>query len=527
MNQTHFQHSFGQWIVGVLCVTLIGGLGCRSSQKIKSLEYARYRNVAQTGICLNGSHLDATSDGIGWSPLEPTLPTLVKGQTTAQENENDGLSENRKSQSLVNQTGDSATLPSDTAAVQNSQLAVETNARTLSELIGLAIARNPEVDAARKDIELACSKIPQVASLADPMLEVVTWPIYPNVEQQAGGRMIADVAISQEFPWAGKRESRVGQATREVNRLQNKLHAAELKVANEVKQACINLWLANQQLEIAKKDQIFLENLFDQAESQYEAGRGGQQDLLRINAEIGVSKTDQSRLMSEEKIARAELVRVLSLEPDHSFEIAMESSDFLRVESLPDWESISAQALAANPELHSLWAEVQRDQWKATESRLNYYPDVTCSLGWGSMTTRRALAPTADGVDNLTAGVGFNLPVRIAARDAALRESEAQVVKGIRNWERERDQVLRDVRQMHTELQSLQERSLKYRQEIIPSIEQAVAVSSTAYEAREVDLGELILLRRELLRLKSATIDLQAQWHKLRANLSWLLAEVN
>lgn len=428
---------------------------------------------------------------------------------------------NRSPQSSVTASG------FESPAIQ--QISFEPSSVSLAEWIKLAIERNPEIEAARQEIEMASAKIPQVASLGDPMVGLITWPIFPNVEQQAGGRMIADVMISQEVPWKGKRESRVGQASGEVNRLQSKLLAAELKVANQVQQACVDLWLATQQLEIVQSDRLLLEGLTDLAETRYEAGSGGQQDILRIKSEIGLNQADQSRMIAEQKKALAEFARVLNTPSDDSMDASVMPGLVFQhplVEpSLPSWEEVSAQAMAANPEIHARWAEVQRDQWRVKESRLNYYPDVTYSAGWGVMTSRRALAPTADGMDNLTAGVSFNLPVRRAARDAALRESQSQVEKGIREWEREQSQILRDVKQLHADLVNTQTQLQHYRETILPSLEQALEVTTTAYEANQVNLSELIELRRELLKLRSTEKDLQAQWHKLRADLSWLTAD--
>jgi outer membrane protein, heavy metal efflux system len=428
---------------------------------------------------------------------------------------------NRPKQGSATATGFEST------AIQ--QISFEHPFVSLAEWIKLAIERNPEIEAARQEIEMASAKIPQVASLGDPMVDLITWPIFPNVEQQAGGRMIADVMVSQEVPWKGKRESRVGQASGEVNRLQSKLIAAELKVANEVQQAVIDLWLATQQLEIVQSDRLLLEGLTDLAETRYEAGSGGQQDILRIKSEIGLNQADQSRMIAEQKKSLAEFARVLNTPNDDSMDASvMQGLVFqhpLVEPSLPSWEVVSAQAMAANPEIHARWAEVQRDQWRVKESRLNYYPDITYSAGWGVMTSRRALAPTADGMDNLTAGVSFNLPVRRAARDAALRESQSQVEKGIREWEREQTQTLRDVKQLHADLVNTQTQLEHYRETILPSLEQALEVTTTAYEANQVNLSELIDLRRELLKLRSTEKELQAQWHKLRADLSWLMAD--
>jgi outer membrane protein TolC len=141
------------------------------------------------------------------------------------------------------------------------------------------------------------------------------------------------------------------------------------------------------------------------------------------------------------------------------------------------------------------------------------------------MTTNRAMSPVADGTDNLTAGVSFNLPVRRAARDAALRESESQVEKGVHEWERQRDQITRDVEQLYATLDGLESQLAQFRDTIVPSLEQALEISTDAYETNQVTMSELIELRRELLKLRSQERELQAQRQKRRADLGWLMAE--
>ncbi|MBL8892104.1 MAG: TolC family protein [Planctomycetaceae bacterium] len=473
------------------------------------------------GLCLGGEVGCQSGSGIVFPNQRPVFE---QGTPTAPRLTTRTVPESSQTAGSVATSAKIAVTPFPDSKIQ--QATFQDTDLDLSQWISLALERNPEVAVARREVEIASAKIPQVGSLADPMVDVVAWPIYPNVQQQAGGRMIADVVVSQEVPWRGKRESRVAQASGEVTRLQNKLAATELKVANEVRQAYIECWLASQKLEIAQNDRLFLEGLLDLAQTRFEAGTSGQQEVLRIQAEIGLNHTEQSRLTADRKNSLAEFARVIQEPTDFSHDGLPLSFDLMET-TLPSWEEVSTQALAANPELQARWAEVQRDQWRVKESQLNYYPDLTYSAGWGVMTARRAISPTADGIDNLTAGVSFNLPVRIASRDAALRESQIQVEKAMREWERQQAEIQRDVRQLHAQLESLAAQLHQYRETIVPSLEQALEVTTTAYEANQATLSELIELRRELLKLRATQKDLQAQWQKSRADLYWLMAEGN
>lgn len=535
----------------LIVVSLLIAGGCRSGKQVKDAEYCPVRSVAKTNWCPGPSdsaeaqHLDGPvraamlDDSLNRHRRDSSKGDFEKPDA---EKENEGLSAKIKEDATSDDSVDSKnedgqdkskesekeTSPKSDADSEKliDSKAVESTGLGLSDLIRFALDQNPEIAIARKEIEIACAKIPQAASLADPMVDVISWPITSNAQQTAGGRMTAEIMISQEVPWKGKRESRVGQAAREVNRLQNQKTAVELKIANEVKQAWYDYWLVNQKVAISEKDFLFLNDLLERAKIMYEGGRIGQQDLLRLQSEIGLNSANLANLEAEKTQAHAECLRVLNWPPEQHLSLGTSICE-IEDAAIPDRAAVLAQATTASPELQAIWAEVQRDQWKVTESRLDYYPDLKFSAGWGGMTTRNALATTADGVDNLLAGVSFNLPVRIAARDAALRESESQVVKGLRDWERFRNQTERDVVRLHAVLVSLKAQLAAYQTEVVPQLNDALEVMVAGYEVDKTDLGELIGLRREILRLRGTELELRARWCQTRADLAMLMAEVD
>jgi hypothetical protein len=210
-----------------------------------------------------------------------------------------------------------------------------------------AISQNARVQAARKRVDAAAMRVPQAASLKDPMLDVTGWPFFPNVPQTASGRMTVDMMVSQEIPWRGKLNKQAAAAEAEVNAARAQLAAAELKVVEEVKLAYFDLYYVQRTIKVIKEDRKILSDLIKVSEAMYVTGKANQQGVLRLQAEL--------------------------------FNI-----------------------------------------------------DVTFKMGWAEMTTSRAIAPSADGIDNVAVGLGMNLPIyRNRLRAAVLRCSTKTSMSGV------------------------------------------------------------------------------------------------
>jgi hypothetical protein len=124
--------------------------------------------------------------------------------------------------------------------------------------IAFALAQNPEIQAARREVEARANRVPQEASLADPTIDAMTWPFYPNVPQTASGRMRWDLRVGQELPWPGKLERRAEAAEAEVQQSQAELAAAELAVIEQVKRAYYELYYVEQATHVTATEQRLL-----------------------------------------------------------------------------------------------------------------------------------------------------------------------------------------------------------------------------------------------------------------------------
>jgi outer membrane protein, heavy metal efflux system len=386
-------------------------------------------------------------------------------------------------------------------------------------LIAWAVAQNPAIEAARKQMEAASYRIPQAASLEDPMLEV-----NPFLAPMGMGDMeqVIQMGVSQQIPWSGKLPSRAEVAAHEAQRARAQWAAAELAVIEQVKIAYYQLYFVQQAIRISQADRELLLALQEIAAARFRVGQVNQQDVLRAELEVLELDNQLVRLQQELDTARARLARQLSISPDTPLDAVEQLPD----EQIPeDLQHLYDLAIAARPELQAQLAEISRARQNVDLARLNYFPDVRLSAMWmgmdmpgnGMNTTMNSSG------DALLLGIGVNLPIYRQRLDAGVREAEAQAVASARQYDVLRDRTHEEVADLFAQIRSQQELSRLLREEIVPKAEQTFEVSLRAYEVGEVTFLQLVDNWRQLLRYQITTHQLEAQLRQSLARLERLL----
>jgi outer membrane protein TolC len=384
-------------------------------------------------------------------------------------------------------------------------------------LVAWALQRNPAVQAARSRVAAAAQRVPQAASLKDPMMDVGGWPFYPYVQQSAGGRMTVDVVVSQEVPWFGERDLQAAAATQEVRGHRAALQAVTLQTVEDVKRAYYQLQYAEQSREITAQSRTLLNDVLEVATARFATGTTSQQDVLRLQAELGGVDAEIAQWRQEVATAQAELAQVLSVSP----ETPLETVPLNTAEDLPaDVDALYRQAVATRPELRAALADVARDRYNVDLARLAYYPDVTWRAGWGEMTTNRSIVPFADGIDSVSVGLSMNLPVYRQRLDAGVAEATAEFCASAREHDALRDKTLRDVKTLFVQAHSQAEVLQLVRNTILPSSRQALDVAVREYQVGAIPFAQVVDNWRTLLRHQILEQQVQMQLRQTLAALA-------
>jgi cobalt-zinc-cadmium efflux system outer membrane protein len=404
-------------------------------------------------------------------------------------------------------------------AIASATMPVEpslTGPRPVEEYAAFALSQNPEIQAKRKQVEAAAMRVPQAASLEDPMLDVTGYPFFPYVPQQVGGRVTYELMASQQVPWFGKLRTKASAAEAEVDAARAELVVAELEVLEQVKRAYYDLYLVQTSLEITEQSRRLAVDFSKIAEIKYRTGTVDQQDLLRAQLEVSNTDIELVRMRQELQSGQARLARLLHVSP----ETPVGALPVLAAEQIPnDVQRLYALAIEARPDLHAQLAAIRRDRLTADLARLQYYPDVTLKAGWGDMSTSQAMSPQADGIGMLGVGIGANIPLYRKRLEAGVREAEAKTVASAREYDTLRDKAQEEVKDLLAQVTSQEQLLTLFRTAIIPKAEQTLKVSISAYQTGRIDILMLIDNWKQLLQYRIGQQRLEAQVRQTLASL--------
>jgi outer membrane protein TolC len=386
----------------------------------------------------------------------------------------------------------------------------------VEDYVSYALFQNPQIQAKRNRVEAAAQRVPQAASLRDPTVAASGFPFFPFVWQSAGGRLTANVTASQEVPWFGKLQAQANAAEAEVNMARADLAATELEIIEQVKRAYYELYFVQRSTAITQQSRMLAKDLARVAEARFKAAQVSQQDFLRAEVEVQNVDADLIRLRQELQVAQARVARLLHVSPETPLAALAE----LPPEQLPnDIQRLYQRAIAARPELHSQLAAIERDRHAWRLAKLQYFPDVTFSAGWGGMTTDGAIAPTADGISMVEVGLMANVPIYRKRLRAGVREAESKTVASAREYDSLRDQTQQDVKDLFVTVNAEKELLHLFDTQIVPTAEQTLRVSIPAYESGQTDILQLLDNWRDLLRYQVMQQRLEAQLRQSLASL--------
>jgi outer membrane protein TolC len=386
----------------------------------------------------------------------------------------------------------------------------------VEDYVSYALFQNPQIQAKRNRVEAAAQRVPQAASLRDPVVAASGFPFFPYVLQTAGGRMTANVAASQEVPWFGKLRTKADAAEAEVNMARADLAAAELEVIEQVKRAYYELYFVQKSLLITEQSRRLAVDLARIAEAKFKAAQVSQQDFLRAELEVQNVDAQLIRLRQDLQVAQARVAKLLHISPDTPVAALAQ----LAGEQLPnDLQRLYQQAIAARPELHAQLAAIERDRHEVELAKLQYFPDVTLSAGWGGMTTAGALAPTADGLSMVEVGLMANVPIYRKRLQAGVREAQSKTVASAREYDSLRDKTQQDVKDLFVEINAEKDLLRLFKTQIVPTADQTLRVSIPAYESGQTDILQLLDNWGDLLRYQIMQERLEAQIRQSLASL--------
>ncbi len=366
-------------------------------------------------------------------------------------------------------------------------MATETAHSTiLADLVATALTDNPDIKAAESRLRLYENKIIPAGSLADPSLSLAfsNYPVdsFNDNEFAMSGKI---VRLSQAVPFPGKLSAKKESAAQQARWYKGQLEDNKLQLARQVKEAYYSYFYFDKAVGITEKNVKLLDDFTRLTETNYEVGRGLQQDVLKAQMERSKLMDRLYTLKQQRQTSLAELNR-LTNRPSAG-----------KLPKMPDFTitpvDLPLEELLQSPESNrpmyiAYQALVKSYQARKKLAKLNYNPDFKFGVAY----TFREDNPADDGTDFAGIEFSLNLPFSRPKRAAAVSEAAAGARMALAQYNDFKNKVRFNIHDAYSRMKKSRDQALLYKSGIIPQARQTFEAAMSSYQVGKV--GFLVLL---------------------------------
>ncbi len=365
----------------------------------------------------------------------------------------------------------------------------------LEALLTEALARNPDILAARQAVEAARARPQQELALPETGLSAV----YTNDgwRPTLGTRDMTTLGFmaSQGFPYPGKRRLRVSIAELEAREAEQRLERIRLTTTQTIRRSYARLILARSLLVLVRDREALWKEIEGVARARYAVGQGAQQDVVRVQIEV----TRIEQLLAEQELEaitrQAEIDRLVGRDPRSP--VASREKLTLEPETR-EAEQLFAWTERISPEIAAAGLEVERQRQSVELARRNFSPDFGVQAGYMN---RGLLDPM------WVAGVSLSFPADRRRIRGALAESQARLGEAEQRIEALRLDLRQRTQTRLARLKNAERVASLYENGIIPQDQMSVESAVASYQAGKIPFlavleatGTLYADRENLLR---------------------------
>ena len=390
--------------------------------------------------------------------------------------------------------------------------------KPLKELVSEALQNNPEIQAARKELEAAQHRVAPAGALDDPMLEAGFINVPTNSLRFDREEMTMKmIGLSQRLPYPGKRGLRQDVATKDAETASYGYQETVNRVAREIKVAYFDLGLTLEMTGLIEKNKLILEQFLRIAEARYSVGQGTQADVLKAQTQLSKMTDELLKLARERPTIEAELNRMLGRGANAAAPVPAPP----QIREIPlNLESLRDAALTQRPQLLALQSIVTRNEKALQLARKDYYPDFDVRFSYGQ---RDNMPDGARRSDMVSLTVAINLPVwrdnKLAPR---VTESMAMRDQAQSMYQAQRNEVAAKLRQQAAAVEQNLKSARLYQTAILPQARLAVESALAAYRVNRVDLLMLLDSQMAVFNYEISLVTAMAGHNKALAEIDLL-----
>ncbi len=362
------------------------------------------------------------------------------------------------------------------------------------DAIATALARNPQLLAAREQVNEARAEAVQASAIPEPSFSATavgqSGPFSPH------GAPEHDLALGLVIPFPDRIRLQRHVAQADVETADLAYQQLRQSIAAQTAQTYDSLLVAERHQEDFREARQLALDFLTRTQARYQAGTVARLDVVK--AKVDLAQTENQLLAGTRDIAnaRAGLNRLIG----RPLGAPLQASDTLYLpDTLPSIALLEARAAAARPEIRTLQAQRKGASAARSLAREYWLPDIEFSVSRNTV--------SGEGTTYAT-GIGIGFPLffwqhqRGEVAQAEARQQELAAVA--------RDlsaQVSQEVRVAFATANTALQQALYLRDELLPEARQAYDIASTSYRLGGSSALEVLDARRTLLDAASQYTD--------------------
>jgi outer membrane protein, heavy metal efflux system len=189
----------------------------------------------------------------------------------------------------------------------------------LAGLVAELERNNPELQAARRDVDTRVASIAPAGALPDPtfsagyMSDFAAVPFFPPSGNQFAFRQFS---FSQEVPFPGKRSLRTRIASTEADTARWNYEVTRRRLVSDLKAAYFEYAYTVRTIGVVQRNKTLLQEVLQIAEAQFSVGKAMQQDVLKAQVELSLLLERLTMLDQQRASVQAQINGLLFRQPE-------------------------------------------------------------------------------------------------------------------------------------------------------------------------------------------------------------------
>ena len=389
----------------------------------------------------------------------------------------------------------------------------------LTGLLEYAREHNPELVATRYDAEAAQQRTESAGALPDPVLRTELMDI--TNQGTTSPRLLPSQTgytrylLMQSLPWYGKRDLQHGVADAQASQASGLVAASWSDLATRIKQTYAMRYFDISSEQLAQQTLALLDNLEQIAQTRYANGLGQQQDVIRVQVEKTMLRSELISLQSEAHHTHAQLNALLSRPVNATLAEPVQPRAIPPAAKL-DEATLLDRIRAQNPQLRIAEANIQTSEKSRDLAYINRYPGFTLGV-----------APNQYGttIRSWDLMVELNIPLQQSSRRSQEREAEAMLSASNARKEALLYQTQSDLSESLSALDGARQTEMLIATRLLPQADLTYQSALTGYQSGRVDFAMLIEAQKQILKARQQQLQAQTDMQLRLADIEKLLGE--